>query len=121
MNLGRRDEARKLAQKYQALRPDDPRGLILLAAIDRSSDREADQRAALQKYEQAQGVIQKSDASLETRSRVNVRAAMARTHLQLKETQKAVAVLEPALTDLRASRATALVPRPVGKKQSSWR
>ena len=102
MNLGRRDEARKLAQKYQALRPDDPRGLILLAAIDRSSDREADQRAALQKYEQAQGVIQKSDASLETRSRVNVRAAMARTHLQLKETQKAVAVLEPALTDLKS-------------------
>ncbi len=101
LNLGRRDEARKLAQKYQALRPSDPRGLILLAAIDRSSDREADQRAALQKYEQAQEAMRGSPDSLEARSRVNVRAAMARTHLQLKETQKAVALLEPALQEAK--------------------
>lgn len=102
MNLGRRDEARKLAQKYQSLRPNDPRALILLAAIDRSSDREADQRAALQKYEQAQEAMRSSDSSLEARSRVNIRAAMARTHLQLKETQKAVAILEPALSDAKS-------------------
>jgi tetratricopeptide (TPR) repeat protein len=46
--------------------------------------------------------MRSSDSSLEGRSRVNVRAAMARTHLQLKETQKAVAILEPALSDAKS-------------------
>lgn len=102
LNLNRRDEARKLAQKYRELRADDPRGLLLLASIDRSSDKEADLRAALQKYEQAQEAMRSNSGSLEGRSRVNVRVAMARTYLQLKDTQRAVNLLEPALHDLKS-------------------
>lgn len=102
LNLGRRDDARKLAQKYQQLRPSDPRALLLLAAIDRGSDKEADLRAALSKYEQAQEALRSASPTLETRSRVNVRVAMARTYLQLKDTQRAVGLLEPALNDAKS-------------------
>jgi len=101
LNLGRRDDARRLAQRYQQLRPNDPRGLLLLAAIDRSSDKEADLRAALGKYEQAQEAMRSANPALEARSRVNVRVAMARTYLQLKDTQRAVGLLEPALSDVK--------------------
>jgi len=94
LKLGRRDEARKLAQKYYSLRRDDPRGLLLLAAVDRTSDKDADVRAALQKYQAAEEALQKKP---ELMTRVNIPAAVARTYLQLKDVPNAIAAIEPSL------------------------
>ena len=94
LKLGRREDARRLAQRYANLRKDDPRGLLLLAAIDRAGDKEADARAALQKYQQAQDALQKHP---EVTTRVNIPAAIARSYLQLKDVPHAVSTLESAL------------------------
>lgn len=99
LNLGRRDEAKTLIQKYLALKPNDPRGLLLLGHIERASDKDAEVRGALLRYQQAQEA-QKS-APVEGRTHASISGAIARTHLQLKDTSKAVTSLEGALTDAR--------------------
>lgn len=118
LNQGKRDEARRLAQKYQQLRPADPRALVLLASIDRSSEKEADLRAALTKYEQAQEAMRSSKPTAETRSRVNLRVAMARTYLQLRDTQRAVGLLEPALGDLKSKTDSTDSPGDAGHEEA---
>lgn len=98
LRMGRREDAKKLAQKYYTLRRDDPRGLLLLAAIDRAGDKDSDARAALQKYQAAQEALRNQP---ELATHVNIPAAIARTYLQLKDVQHAISTVEPILNDAR--------------------
>ena len=98
LKLGRKDAAYQLAKKYHALRRDDPRGLLLLAMIERASDKEADARAALQKYQKVQEELK---AKPDVTTGVNIPAAIARTYLELQDVPNAIAALEPALLTLR--------------------
>lgn len=97
LHLGRRDEARKLAQTYQSLRPDDPRGSILLAQIEQSGDKEADLREAIRRYEEAQSLQKKNPSQ---NSKVNVSASIGRVYLKLGDSARASAAAEAALSDL---------------------
>lgn len=96
LHLGRRDEARKLAQTYQTLKPDDPRGPILLAQIEQAGGKESDLREAIRRYQEAQELMQKKPEP----SRVNVPAAIGRAYLKLGDTAKAQATAEAALSEL---------------------
>lgn len=97
LHLGRRDEARKLAQTYQGLRPDDPRGIILLAQIEQSGDKEADLREAIRRYEEAQSLLKKNASQT---SKVNVPASIGRAYLRLGDPARASAAAEAALAEL---------------------
>lgn len=97
LHLGRRDEAKKLAQTYQTLRPDDPRGAILLAQIEQSGDKEADLREALRRYEEAQSLQKKSSSQ---GSKVNISASIGRVYLKLGDSARASAAAEAALSEL---------------------
>ena len=102
LNLGRRDEARKLARQYQALRKDDPRALTLLASIERAGGQESDARSALGRYQEAQESLAKSpEAAKDWASRVNIAAGIARAHLQLRDAAKAASTAEAGLAELR--------------------
>ncbi len=100
LQLGRREQALPLAEQYHALRKEDPRGLLLLAEIQRRSDKESDVRAALGKYKTAEAALRQS---FDTNTRVNVSAAIARTYLQLHDAAQAVSTVEPALRQARVS------------------
>jgi len=97
LKLGRRDEARKLAQTYQGLRPDDPRGPILLAQIEQAGEKESDLKEAIRRYQEAQELIKKS--SVQT-TKVNVPAAIGRAYLRLNDPARASQAAEAALAEL---------------------
>ncbi len=98
LRLGRREEARKLAQQYQALRREDPRALALLASIDQTSDKEPDAREALKKYQEALAAQEAVKDRPELQSRVNLAAAITRAYLQLKDAKHAIETAEAGLT-----------------------
>jgi tetratricopeptide (TPR) repeat protein len=97
LHMGRRDEARKLALTYQGLRPDDPRGAILLAQIEQAGDREADYREAIKRYHEAQELLKKQAGQT---SKVNVPAAIGRAYLKLNDPTRAGQTAEAALAEL---------------------
>lgn len=102
LRLGRREEARKLAQQYQSLRRDDPRVLPLLAAIDQTSDKEPDAREALKKYQDALAAQNSAPDKPELQSRVNLPAAIARAYLQLRDAKHAIEAAESGLSSVTA-------------------
>ena len=87
LHQGNLTEARTLAKQYESLRPDDPRVLSLLAAIDQASEKEADLREALKKYQAAQEALK---AKPDYQTHVNLPAAISRTYMQLREPKKAL-------------------------------
>lgn len=99
LNLNRRDEARKLAAQYRSLKPEDPRGLILLGHIERVSGQESDARQALLRYQEAQSAI--AGKPVDWPTRLSLASGIARSHLILREPLKAIVVIEPLLSELR--------------------
>lgn len=100
LRMGKRDEARRLAKQYQGLRPEDPRALILLGQIEAAGDKEADQREALKRYQEAEALASQQGGRPEYQSRVPIAAATARVHLLLRDPGRAGAVAEKGLSDL---------------------
>lgn len=103
LHQGNLTEARTLAKQYESLRPDDPRVLSLLAAIDQASEKEADLREALKKYQAAQEALK---AKPDYQTHVNLPAAISRTYMQLREPKKAAEVAESGLTDIESKSGT---------------
>lgn len=101
LHLGRRDEAKKLAQQYRSLKPEDPRGTILVAQIEEASDKEAERKEALSHYQEAQEQLKKSSET----SRVFVPEAMSRLYLKMGDTAKALALAESTLSNPQTSQA----------------
>lgn len=100
LRLGKRDEARRLAKQYQSLRPDDPRALVLLGQIEAAGDKEADQREALKRYQEAETLAGQQGNRPDYQSRVPIAAAVARVYLLLRDPARAGQAAEKGLTDL---------------------
>lgn len=100
LRLGKRDEARKLARQYQALRKEDPRALVLLGQIEAAGDKEPDLREALKRYQEAEALAEQQGAKPEYTSRVPIAAAVARVHLSLRDAGRAGQAAEKGLADL---------------------
>lgn len=100
LRLGKRDDARRLAKQYQGLRPEDPRALVLLGQIEAASDKEADQREALKRYQEAEALAGQQGSRPEYQSRVPIAAAVARVYLLLRDPGRAGQAAEKGLSDL---------------------
>ena len=95
LHLGRRDEAKKLAQTYRGLKPGDPRGAILLGQIEQAGGKETDYREALARYQEAQELLKKGGEP----SKVHISEAIGQIHLLQGDTRAAAALTENALAE----------------------
>jgi tetratricopeptide (TPR) repeat protein len=100
LRMGKRDEARKLARQYQALRKEDPRALVLLGQIEAAGDKEPDLREALKRYQEAEALAEQQGPKPEYSSRVPIAAEVARVHLSLRDAGRAGQAADKGLSDL---------------------
>ncbi|MCS6913243.1 MAG: tetratricopeptide repeat protein [Myxococcales bacterium] len=101
LHLGRTAEANRLAVQYAELRPQDPRGRILLGDVALSGGKDPDVRAALYAYKEAARLAR--SASPADQPRVSLEARLARAYLVGNDPGRAFAEAEQALARLDRS------------------